>query len=405
MRSIEALIGWTTDALQQLRGYRLRAALASAGVCVGVATMVTLNNLLGSALISSTEGMRRLGGDSVFIIPKDQFSMRGRPARALTLDDADAIRRRREYFSVVSPVFGLQGMLRACGERQIVHIYGVSPESFLLNGWTMASGRFVQEIDVANRAPVAVISSELAAQFACRVDESQKVVLSSQPFTVIGLLGSGGQFVGGDSQNVVLVPLSTAASKYGGALRDSLAIFVRLASGVPPEVALDGARRLLRARHGLVLTNAPDDFVFQSRDELLAASFRQAKSATLAIVLILVVTLTIAGVGIVNSVLTAVTERTSEIGLRRAVGATRVQIAAQFVVESVLIAIGGGVCGAALGYLLSRELAHIFELTLWPNWRATLLAIIAAGVLGLVAGLWPAIRAAELEPIEAIRRE
>lgn len=405
IRRTEAVRQFIADGLEQLKGYRLRAALAGAGVCVGVATMVALNNLLGSALISATEGMRRLGGDSVFILPKDQLTMRGRTPRALTLDDAEALRRRREYFSLVSPVFGIRGMLRACGERQIVQIYGVSPESYVLNGWALTSGRFVQEIDGSSRASVAIISSDLASQFPCKIAETGKVILSNQAFTVIGLLGSEGQFVGGNPRNVVLIPLSTAESKYGATIRDSLAIFARIANGVPPDLALDGARRLLRARHGLTVTSAPDDFMFQSRDELLSASFQQAKTATLAIVMVLVITLTVAGIGIVNSVLTAVTERTSEIGLRRAVGATRLQIAAQFVIESVLISAGGGIVGAVIGYLLSRELASILDLTLWANWRATGLAVMAAAILGLLAGLWPAIRAGELEPIEALRRE
>jgi putative ABC transport system permease protein len=405
MRSIEPLRQGLADAVAQLKGYRLRAVLAAAGVCVGVATMVALNNLLGSALASATEGMRRLGGDSVFILPKDQFSMRGRAPRALTLDDADALRRRKEYFSLVSPVFGIRGMVRACGQRQIVHIYGVSPDSYVLNGWSLDSGRFVQDLDVANRAAVTILSADLAAQFPCKVDGARQVMLSDRPFTVIGVLGAEGQFVGGESRNVVLIPLTTAESKYGATLRDSLAIFARIATGVPPGLAMDGARRLLRSRHGLASTNAPDDFVFQTRDELLAASFEQGRTATLAILIIMAITLTIAGIGIVNSVLTAVTERTSEIGLRRAVGARRVQIAAQFMIESVLISAGGGLAGAVIGYALSSKLAGFLQLQPWVNWRATVLAIVAAAILGLVGGLWPAIRAAELDPIDALRRE
>ena len=400
MRAVDAIAQSLADGVEQLKGYRLRAALASAGVCVGVATMVALNNLLGSAVVSATDGMRRLGGDSVFIVAKDQFSMRGRAPRALTLDDAEALRRRRDYFSLVSPLFAIRGLLRACGDRQIVQIYAVSPESYVLNNWKLASGRFVHDRDVTARAPVVVLSADLASQLSCG-----QVILSGQPFTVIGQLQSEGHFVGGDGRNVVMIPLSTAESKYGATIRESLAIFARIADGVSPELALDGARRLLRARHGLTATNADDDFVFQSRDELLSASYEQARTATLAIVLVLAITLVIAGIGIVNSVLTAVTERTSEIGVRRAVGATRLRIAMQFVVESLLMSLLGGLAGAVVGYLLSREVAAVLGMRLWANWQATGLAILAAAILGLVAGVWPAVRAGELEPIEALRRE
>ena len=389
------------SAFHRVREYGPRSVLAAAGVAVGVALTITMSSLVDSVELAATAGLRTIGSDLYYVHPRSmaEFGTTGRP---LSLADVTALQRGTSVLEQVSPVVTVQGMYRGCGGKRIVTIHAALPDHRTLMNVHLAFGRFIHEADLRNHSAVAVLGANLIDDGCPRLQE--RVIISGFPFTVVGGARPQGQRFGFDRDSVIFIPLTTASAKYGRSRVRPSAIEIRAARGTSSVAVHTSIERILRRTHR-IRAGAPSDFTIQSHTDILSMASRLASGATALLVMLIGVSAVVAGIGILNSILTAVIERTPEIGLRRAVGATRRDIRAQFLAETGIIVGAGVASGVICGALAATGLALAIGLPATVNVPSVAFAATSSGALGMAAGLWPALRAARINPVDALRHE
>jgi len=290
-------------------------------------------------------------------------------------------------------------------------IFGVTPEYLEVRQWEIAAGRSFDATDMAGAAKVCLVGQTVARQLFGGVDPvGQSIRVRRVPFTVIGVLvGKGQSMMGSDQDDLVIMPISTARKRVLGAAnlakqRSVGTIWVKVPEGNDMKAAEEQVRGLLRQRHRLQ-PGQDDDFSLRNLEEVAAA--QEASSRVLALLLAAVasVSLVVGGIGIMNIMLVSVTERTREIGLRRAVGARTRDILGQFLVEAVTLSLIGGLAGILLGVGAAYAIAQFagWRIVLSPD--AVILAVAFAFAIGVFFGFYPARKAAYLNPVEALRFE
>jgi putative ABC transport system permease protein len=292
---------------------------------------------------------------------------------------------------------------------------GVTPDYFNVRNVNVAEGEFITEEHVLGRASVVLLGSEVAQTLFGHADgvTGQTVRIEGQPFRVIGVLESkgGGEFGSEDDQ--IIVPLTTAKARLmgpkSGQAGDRIdVIYVQAASGELVSQAMDEMTQILRARHRI--TDDIDDFTIFTQQDLLAEAESITNVLTIFLGGIAGISLLVGGIGIMNIMLVSVTERTREVGLRKALGARKRDILTQFLTESSLLSFMGGLIGILLGWLISLIVGQIAAANDAPftpvvGLDAILLATLFSAAIGLFFGIYPANRAASLEPVEALRYE
>ncbi|WP_334161281.1 ABC transporter permease [Phenylobacterium sp.] len=399
-------------AMGAIVAHPMRSALTSLGVVIGTAAVVMMTSIGLGAQQRVTEAIAGLGSNLIIVTPNFQ---RGPVAQAaggglsLTDGDVEAIGKQVENVAAVAPVVRSQGQLAADGANWNTRIEGVTPEYLTARDLTLASGRMFDEREARQGRKVLVVGPTVARELWGEQDPvGRRVRVRSVPFEVIGVLESKGQSgFGQDQDDLVLGPLTAVRSRLvGRRLRGDAVqtIYVKAVSEDTIDRVQEDVTNLLRDQHR-IRPGDDDDFQTQNMASILEAGQAAVATFTVLLAAVAAVSLLVGGVGIMNIMLVAVTERTREIGLRMAVGARRADVLIQFALESVTLSLAGGVIGLTIGVLGAIGIARIGD---WPAavppWAGPL-ALGFSVFVGLVFGAYPSWRASRLDPIEALRRE
>ncbi|HTE48013.1 MAG TPA: ABC transporter permease [Gemmatimonadaceae bacterium] len=395
-------------ALNALRVNKLRSLLTMLGIVIGVGAVIAMVALGRGAQNSVNDRIAALGTTLLTISP-GQVSTRGIASATdrarLTTDDADALVRDGKYIAAVEPEMGRSLQVQYQNANTNTTVLGTTPNYLDVRKYELAAGKIFTAADDDGSRRVAVLGQTVLVNLGVGPDiVGQQIRINSIPFDVIGVLatkGSGGGF--GDPDDEVLIPLSTARFRVFTA-KDLRAIGVLAPAETLMTRTMVDIDRILRRSHRIRPGGAADFQIRNQADFLnTAAATTQAFTALLAG--IAGVSLLVGGIGIMNIMLVSVTERTREIGVRKALGATRKNILLQFLVESVVLSLLGGLIGVTLG----AGSAILFRITLHWNTAVSvssvLVAFVFAALVGVVFGVWPAKRASSLNPIESLRYE
>jgi putative ABC transport system permease protein len=385
---------------ERLSQYRMRGAMSGMGVAVGAGSIVFLTSLISSMAAEASQGLVRLGQNRIFVTTAAQKpGMAARPP-LLTLSDALAVRKAVPDVAAATPMVALTATLNVCGVREIVRVVAAGPDHLLLENQRVNAGRYIAPVDVERRSNVVVVGNALWRRHRCLATLNAPVQIGGQSYRVIGLLGRKGARWGENHDESLHLPFSTAEHRY---IRPGtpVSIVVSVRSNGDTQRVAAAVRRLLERRHPA----AAASIEVSTQTDLLAEMKRATRRITGVTALILCVALVIAGIGIVNAVMTSVAERTAEIGLRRAVGATRKAIGYQFLFEAVVISVGGTVAGILAGTGGAAAASALLRMPPAVDVRVVFFAMMVSIILGLACGVWPALRAAALPPVEALRHE
>jgi putative ABC transport system permease protein len=289
-------------------------------------------------------------------------------------------------------------------------LQGVTPEYFQARDWDAVSGRLLTPDDVDAASKVVVLGQTVAENLFGGTDPvDQAVRIKAVPFTVVGVLARKGQSTRGEDQDdTLMIPLSTAKQKVLGVsqanARSVGSILVKVTDAGRMTEAEAQIRDLLRQRHRLQ-PHEEDDFAIRNLSEILASQEAASRALSLLLAAVAAVSLVVGGIGIMNIMLVSVTERTREIGLRRAVGARRRDILSQFLIEAVFVSLAGGLIGIGVGIVGSYAIGYVFQWSVLVSWSAVVPAFLFAAAVGVFFGYYPARKASRLRPIEALRYE
>jgi len=401
------------EALESLNGNKLRSGLTVLGIVIGVAAVIAMLAVGQGAEASITGSISGIGTNLLFVFRGDQADNVRNP-KPLTMGDAEALGDLFAAPSVAAVAPALQGNVTVSfgGEQAAPQLFGVTPEYFTVRNLNLAEGEMITEEHILGRASVVLLGPEVAETLFGHPDgvTGETVRIEGQPFRVIGVLESKGGGAFGSEDNQVLVPFTTAQTRL---IRRSTSdrvdvIFVQAVSGDVVTQATEEISTILRTRHRTPV--GADDFTVFSQQDLLTTF--QSITGILTIFLggIAGISLLVGGIGIMNIMLVSVTERTREIGLRKALGARKRDILIQFLTESSLLSLIGGIIGIMFGWLISFLVGKIAAasgtaFTPVVGMNAVALATLFSAAVGLFFGIYPANRAAGLEPVEALRYE
>ena len=395
--------------------HRLRSMLTMLGILIGIAAVVLSVGLgLGSqqqvgAQISS------LGSNLLIVSPGSTTSSGGirggfGSASTLTIGDAEALASPTAAPDIagVAAVKNSTLAVTAGSNNWTTSVVGTSPSWLGVRARTLSAGRFLTDDDNANEAAVTVLGSETATELFGRTEViGQSVTMNGIDFTVIGVLKSAGSDSSSNLDDQALVPLSTSANRLvGGTSRDSVStIYLQGASTDTLSAAYQEAQALLLNLHGITSTSSAD-FSVASQESLLATATSVSRTLTILLTGVAALSLLVGGIGVMNIMLVSVTERTREIGLRKALGAPPGAIRRQFLVEAVVLGLAGGILGAALGVGCALTLPpSLLGTSIVISPLALIGSLIISITIGIVFGVYPATRAARLAPIDALRSE
>jgi putative ABC transport system permease protein len=403
-------------ALRALRLNVLRSALTMLGIIIGVSAVIATMSVGAGAQAQVTDQLRRLGANLLVIVPGSVSSggvrLGAGTKPSITEDDAAAIAREIPVVEASAPSV----WPGAC--CQVIHgnrnwwtaTQGTTPDFREVRQWPVAAGRYFTRDEVLSAEKVVVLGRTVATNvFGSRNPVGEIVRVGQVPLTVVGVLTvKGPNARGQDQDDVILLPITTATKRIigpqwtkEGAVH---AITVKVRDGADAATAERQIRRLLRQRHQLQ-TFQDDDFRVRNPTEMLQAEEESTRILTILLGAIASVSLVVGGIGIMNIMLVSVSERAREIGIRMAVGARRVDILAQFLVEALTLALIGGLVGVGLGVFGSHAISYLAGWRTLVRLDAILLAFAFAAGVGIFFGFYPARKASALSPIEALRYE
>ncbi len=400
-------------ALESLRANKLRTFLTMLGIIIGVWSVVALLAIGNGAQQAIIDQVQGIGTNLLSVSPGQPDQRPGAEGiEPLTLDDAEAIRRAVPEVAFVAPV--LQGAAQIVGGdfSRTVQVSGVTPVYATVRTQEIGRGQFITEQAEAAARNVVVLGQQLAEDIFGTSDPiGERVRINNQSFTVVGVLAASSGFANED--NSAFVPLSTSyRALFGGRTATSSSyevsdIALQVRSNDEIDLAQRKVEQLLRSRRDVAANGDEDDFVVFSQESLLTIFGTITTTLTVFLGAIAGISLLVGGIGVMNIMLVSVTERTKEIGLRKAVGAKRRDILRQFLVEASIISLLGGTIGLLLGYLTATLIGVFFSEFIVPvvTLDAVLLAFGVSAAVGLFFGIFPARRAARLEPILALRYE
>ncbi|MGB0387246.1 MAG: ABC transporter permease [Ardenticatenaceae bacterium] len=402
-------------ALGSLMANKMRSLLTMLGVIIGVGSVVALLSLGDGASASITGQVEALGTNLLTIVPGSPNS-RGpggsSSAQTLTIDDAYAIEALKLPVLGMAPQFSSNAQLVALAADTNASIVGSTPDFLTLNNLSLGAGVFFDEGHVRSASPVIILGSTVATDlFGSGQAIGQTIKVKSQSLRVIGVLAEKGGGGFGSTDDQAFVPISTAQKRlFGGRSPDGNSylvsnIVLSAESSEDMPVLEERIEFLLRERHNLAFDGSSDDFRILNQAEFLETLSTITGVFTMFMAAVASISLLVGGIGIMNIMLVSVTERTREIGLRKAVGARGQDILLQFVVEAIVLSLVGGLLGLAFGGSIALAVTYSGYLDAPVTLNAVLLSIGFSMAVGLFFGIYPAQRAAKLNPIDALRYE
>jgi len=391
---------------------KMRSGLAMLGIVIGVGAVIAMLALGAGATMQIKSVMSSMGSNLLVIRPGTVTSggirMGAGSVPSLTLDDAMAIKENcPSVEEVLAEVSGVAQVVYG-NQNWSTQISGVTEGVFVVNDWQLQSGRTFVEQDIRSAAKMAILGTTVAEElFGYSDPVGETVRIKNIPFQVIGVLKSKGESSWGrDQDDIVMVPVTTAQKRLFGMPRPNMvsSITVKVKSEDLMPKAQEEVTLLLRQRHK-ISSSQDDDFTVRNMQQAMEAAQESMKVMSLLLGSIASVSLLVGGIGIMNVMLVSVTERTREIGIRMAVGATSKDIMLQFLVESGMLSMTGGAAGGFLGTLLSYILSSAFDWQTVVLPASVALAFSFSALVGIVFGLYPAYKASLLNPIEALRYE
>jgi putative ABC transport system permease protein len=393
-------------ALQSVRANLFRAFLTMLGIIIGVASVITMIAIGSGAKEAVDQQIDQLGA-SVLSIRAGSFMRMGvaQSGATLTVKDAEAIATRAPSVVGVVPEIAGQLQVKLGNRNENLRIAGVSSNFPGVQGYTIAQGRSFTNADDSSRRAVAVLGSAVAAKLGSSADAivGQTIYIKGIAFQVQGVFAEKGASGFRNVDEQVWIPFFTARYRvFGTEQLDSIS--AQMAPGVTVERAIVEIERVMRHQHQ-IQPGKDNDFSIQDPRQFF--NVREAAANIFAILLagIASISLVVGGIGIMNIMLVTVTERTKEIGIRKALGASRRNIMLQFVVEAMVLCMLGGAGGVALGAGVTTLIARIAGWSMAISPTAVALAFCFSAAVGLFFGIWPARKAARLDPIEALRYE
>lgn len=401
------------EALESLSGNKMRSGLTILGIVIGVAAVIAMLAIGQGAQSQITGSINGIGTNLLFVFSGNQTADIRNP-EPLTTADMEALSDplRAPDISAVSGVISGNFTLSYAGEESSTSVDGITPDYMTIRNYNVTEGESITDEHLLGRASVVVIGPDVADNLFGRKDGvvGETIRIANQPFKVIGLLESKGGGSFGSQDNVALIPFSTAQARLikRQTQQEVDVIYISAASPEVVKQASDEVTEILRDRHNI--SYGEDDFTVFTQEDILTTANTITNVLKIFLSGIAAISLLVGGIGIMNIMLVSVTERTREIGLRKALGARRRDILLQFLTESALLSLSGGLVGIVLGYLIAFAVGKIATMSGTPfepvvGIDGILLATIFSTIIGLFFGLYPANRAAALEPVEALRYE
>jgi putative ABC transport system permease protein len=386
---------------------KLRSALTMLGIVIGNASVIAMIGIGEGGQKFVNKQLESFGPNVLFIIPGNQETQRisNDLPKNLVLEDAEAIASQVPTVAGVAPELNGRYVVTYRNRNTNVNIIGTTPNFLSVRDFETAQGRFFSETDIKRSNQVAVMGAELAQRlFGSSNPVGQQLRIKNASFQVIGVLKPKGSSLGADYDEAALIPLTTSANRlvgrnspYGIAL-DYIVASARDSNSV--DAAEFQITNLLRLRHKVI---GEDDFTIRSQKDALQTVGQITGALTIMLAGIAGISLFVGGIGIMNIMLVSVTERTQEIGLRKAIGATQQDILSQFMIEAVILSAAGGIIGTAIGVSAIVLVSAFTPLQAGISPVAITLAVGVSGGIGLFFGVVPARRAAKLDPIVALR--
>ncbi len=399
-------------ATSELRANPFRSSLTTLGIVIAVSAVIAVVSIVQGAskfMLSYFEG---LGSNSFWVFQDRPPGEAGRRLGhiELTVEDVDAIVERCNAVQNATACTFTDGGIRWHGLESQAHVRGTLASFQQARNWYVDSGRIFSPMEVEHRENVIVLGDEIARGLKATRETllGETVMLKDDAFKVIGFLEKKGSVFGESQDDQVLIPITTATKLYGS-WRSKHVVVIGNAKSARTQDAVDQVRWTLRLRHGR-RGDDPDDFKIMTQDQFIDGFKKFSLMVTGLLFGVVGVSLLVGGVGIMNIMLVSVSERTREIGVRKALGAKNRDILFQFLIEAITLAMLGGIVGLVLGYLgglFAREAISVFvdfPPVYVPLW-ACFLSLGFSGAVGLISGLYPAWKAARLDPIEALRYE
>lgn len=396
------------EAWISITSYKLRTFLTTLGIMIGVAAVVLMVAVGQTVQNMIDDSFSSMGGNMLIILPGASTSggvrtAMGRPT--VTRDDMDAM---KEVKDVMTTSYATQGTVQAVYGKNnwSVTATGVTPDYLVIGNWEIDKGAAFTLKDLKAASSYVILGQTVVDElFGAENPIGKSIRLNNRPFLVIGTLKEKGAGLTGDDQdNVIFMPFTTLRQKIRGARQPQMINvgFVKVATEDKLEAVMQRITYLLRARHHLK-ENTEDDFTVRNMAELVATVKKVGLYLSLLLGAIASISLLVGSIGIMNMMLVSVTERTREIGTRKALGAPNKWIMFQFLIESILISFMGSFMGLVLGVGLSQIGGVIFEKNVPISMWTVIVSVSVAVVVGIASGLFPAIKAMKLDPIDALR--
>lgn len=398
---------WTTVMLAMRAIHRnlMRSFLTVLGVVIGVAAVITMVTLGNGATQSVSAQISSMGSNLLMLRPGQRMGPGASDAIPFKLSDVDAIRSQISGISAVAPVANSSAVAVFQARNWSTSVVGTSSDYFIAGNWTLASGRSFTTAEERSGKAVCVIGATVREKlFAQQNPVGSEIRVKQFACEVVGLLKSKGQSaMGSDQDDTVIMPLRTVQRRMTGT-QDIGMIMAAVSSTAGIDKAKAQLESLMRERRKLT-EDAENNFMVMDTRQIAETLTGTTKILTMLLGAVAAVSLLVGGIGIMNIMLVSVTERTREIGIRLAIGALEREVLMQFLVEAVVLSSLGGIIGILLAALASVGLSAVMQIPYQFDSSINLLSFVFSAAIGVVFGYFPARRAAQLDPIEALRHE